>query len=361
MATRKTKKKLLSSFENFYTEMTHRVKGHDEHIQKMLQYVDVYRANLNQYNRPAGVFLLLGPTGCGKTFTVEMMAKTLQSTPEHMITINCGEYSAEHEVAKLIGAPPGYLGHRETQPAITNTKMRAATFTNANPSIVLFDEIEKGSMSLLRLLLGILDKGTLTLGDSSVVSFSNTLIFLTSNLGAADISKMLSPDKNIGFTQTFSTDQKRINNVATSSAKKHFPPEFMNRVDETFTYMPLGENEINDITTNMLREFQGFVVQRAKVAVNFNDEVVKYLSVKGFSPEYGARELKRILFREVKSPVARIITDSNSNNVLKSISLSIEDDKIMVTPHFTKNKAVKNEKTAAGTEAVQVSRPTDTV
>src|SRR6202790_3339013 len=154
----------------------------------------MHHAELSADGRTAGVFLLLGPTGTGKTRTVEALADALHASERSLLKVDCGEFQMEHEVAKLIGAPPGYLGHRETQPVLTQQKLSAVTSEGSNLSLILFDEIEKAAPSMTRLLLGVLDKATLRLGDNSTVNFERSMIFLTSNLGAEAMRKELNPD-----------------------------------------------------------------------------------------------------------------------------------------------------------------------
>ena len=158
----------------------------------------MYRAGLGPEGRPAGVFLLLGPTGTGKTRTVEALADALHGNEKNLVRVDCGEFQMEHEIAKLIGAPPGYLGHRETPPMLTQQKLGAVTSEGSHLALVLFDEIEKAAPSMTRLLLGVLDKAVLRLGDNTSVNFERTLIFLTSNLGASAMRKEVLPDFGFG-------------------------------------------------------------------------------------------------------------------------------------------------------------------
>src|ERR1700736_1132145 len=169
------------------------VIGQPAAIAHIVPFIEIHEAGLSAEGRPAGVFLLLGPTGTGKTKTVEAVAEALHGNPRKMLKIDCGEFQMEHEVAKLMGAPPGYLGHRETQPLLTQNKLSAVISQYSDLSIVLFDEIEKAAPSMSRLLLGILDKATLRLGDNSVVNFEKTMIFFTSNLGGGSMMKILIP------------------------------------------------------------------------------------------------------------------------------------------------------------------------
>src|SRR5438094_1871669 len=180
--------------------LSRKVVGQTSALQYITPYIQMYQAGLNPADRPAGIFLLLGPTGTGKTRTVEALAEILHGTSKHLVKIDCGEFQSDHEVAKLIGAPPGYLGHRETTPMLTQERLAAVTSSNCDLSLVLFDEVEKAAPSLTVLLLGILDRGTLNLGDNTVVNFERTFIFLTSNLGAREMMKEVKPD--FGFAPT---------------------------------------------------------------------------------------------------------------------------------------------------------------
>ena len=183
----------LTSNSGIGSALSQRLVGQPSVIAVLVPYVEMYRARLTPEGRPAGVFLLLGPTGTGKTKTVEALADVLHGSSKKLLKVDCGEYQMEHEVAKLLGAPPGYLGHRETQPLLTQQKLSAASSESCDLSIVLFDEIEKAAPSLVQLLLGVLDKGTLRLGDGTQVNFEKSMIFLTSNLGARAMSHELRP------------------------------------------------------------------------------------------------------------------------------------------------------------------------
>src|ERR1700683_915702 len=177
-------------------------------IQTIVPYVQIHQASLSPEGRPIGVFLLLGPTGTGKTKTVEALAEVLHGSARKLLRVDCGEFQMEHEVAKLIGAPPGYLGHRETQPMLTQQKLSAAASESSSLALVLFDEIEKSAPSMTRLLLGVLDKAVLRLGDNTIVNFERTLIFLTSNLGAEAMRKELAPD--FGFESMLPTQRRGV-------------------------------------------------------------------------------------------------------------------------------------------------------
>src|SRR5580692_6232861 len=190
----KSRKPIAEPADDLSSILSSKVVGQPNVINLIVPYIQMFQAGLAPENRPVGVFLLLGPTGTGKTRTVEALAEALHGSSKNLLKVDCGEFQMEHEVAKLIGAPPGYLGHRETQPMLTQQKLNAVTSEKCELSLVLFDEIEKAAPSMTRLLLGVLDKGVLRLGDNSTVNFEKSLIFLTSNLGAREMMKEINPD-----------------------------------------------------------------------------------------------------------------------------------------------------------------------
>src|SRR5216684_4727223 len=179
------------------TKLHRLVIGQEEAIHEIVRTYQTYVAGLSPEGRPIGNFLFLGPTGTGKTRAVEATAEALLGNPRAVIKIDCGEFQHSHEIAKLVGSPPGYLGHRETHALLSQEALNQYHTENMKLSFVLFDEIEKASDALWNLLLGILDKATLTLGDNRKVNFSNSMVFLTSNLGAGEMSSILRP--NLGF------------------------------------------------------------------------------------------------------------------------------------------------------------------
>src|SRR5258706_9013049 len=229
----KSKKPAEEKQEDLAALLSERVVGQPAASDVVIPYIQMFQAGLAPEGRPVGVFLLLGPTGTGKTKTVEALAEVLHGSEKSLLKVDCGEFQMEHEVAKLIGAPPGYLGHRETQPILTQQKLNAVTSENCALSLVLFDEIEKAAPSLTRLLLGVLDKGVLRLGDNSTVNFEKSLVFLTSNLGAREMMKEISPD--FGFQGGLSAGRpdltSKLQNIALVAVRKKFSPEFVNRID----------------------------------------------------------------------------------------------------------------------------------
>ena len=282
-------------------------------MRQIVPYVQMHRAGLAPEGRPVGVFLLLGPTGTGKTRTVEVLAEALHASERSMLKVDCGEFQMEHEVAKLIGAPPGYLGHRETQPLLTQQKLSAVTSESSNLSLILFDEIEKAAPSMTRLLLGVLDKATLRLGDNSTVNFERSMIFLTSNLGAEAMRKELYPD--FGFEAMVAGDvatpvKKKLESIGTAAVKRKFSPEFVNRIDAVITYLPLESDSLRVILDQLLTALEDHIEKRLDdraFDLDVTEEARALLLRKGTSKEYGARELKRTILRQLTQPIAAMV------------------------------------------------------
>ena len=287
--------------------------GQPAAISAIVPYIQMYEAGLCPEGRPIGVFMLLGPTGTGKTRTVEALAEVLHGTGKKMLRVDCGEFQMEHEVAKLIGAPPGYLGHRETQPLLTQQKLNGISSEAHDVSILLFDEIEKAAPSMTRLLLGILDKATLRLGDNTSVNFEKTMIFLTSNLGANSMMKILNP--NFGFEGMVDPSKgdksMRLEKVGMAAVRRKFSPEFVNRLDSVVTYQPLSADTLTAILDQQLDALQDHINTRLGLRA-FPLEVTartrKWLVKTGTSDLYGARELKRTLHRQLMQPLAALLS-----------------------------------------------------
>ncbi len=286
--------------------------GQPEAIEIIVPYIQMHQAGLAPEGRPIGVVLLLGPTGTGKTRTVEALAEVLHGSSKNLLKVDCGEFQMEHEVAKLIGAPPGYLGHRETQPMLTQQKLNAVASERADISLILFDEIEKAAPSMTRLLLGILDKATLRLGDNTTVNFERSLVFLTSNLGAKSIQRLNQPD--FGFEAMLppkeGQDVARLQTIGLSAVRHKFSPEFVNRIDSVITYKALDRAACDVILDHILGSFSRLIYTRLGLRA-FRLQCTaagrNQLLDLGISVEYGARELRRTVQRNFIQPVAALV------------------------------------------------------
>jgi len=274
------------------------------------------QAGLAPEGRPVGVVLLLGPTGTGKTRTVEALAEVLHGSSKNLLKVDCGEFQMEHEVAKLIGAPPGYLGHRETQPMLTQTKLNSVASERSEISLVLFDEIEKAAASMSRLLLGILDRATLRLGDNTTVNFERSLIFLTSNLGARSIQRANKPD--FGFEAMLppitEIDTAKVQSIGMAAVRQKFSPEFVNRIDSVITYRPLNREACDEILDQIFTSFSRLIATRLGVRafrLMCTAAGRNLLLEQGTSAEYGARELKRTVQRNFIQPVAALVAQGH--------------------------------------------------
>lgn len=293
------------------------IVGQDEAIE---QIVNIYQMNLTGLSapgRPVGNFLFLGPTGSGKTRTVEATAEALLHNPRAVIKIDCAEFQHSHEIAKLIGSPPGYLGHRETHPLLSQEVINQHHTDSVKLSFILFDEIEKASDALWNLLLGILDKATLTLGDNRKVDFSRALIFMTSNLGATEMSALINP--KLGFlrgaerVEPVKTDEELTKKVARSgveAARRKFTPEFMNRIDKVVVFKPLGEKELRRILDLELGQVQQRILYSPAekcFVFTVSDCGKDFLLAEGIDIKYGARHLKRAIERLLVQPLSNLM------------------------------------------------------
>src|SRR5947208_7658432 len=236
--------KRSSDVSHFEAKLRSMIVGQDDAVTELVNVYQAVTAGLATPGRPIANLLFLGPTGSGKMRLVEAAAEILFSTTDAVIKIDCAEFQHSHEIAKLIGSPPGYIGHRESLPRLCQETLNKHHTESVKISVVLFDEIEKASDALWHLLLGILDKGTLTLGDNRRVDFSRSLIFMTSNLGAAEMSAMLSP--RLGFApaaESRSSEmlEERIESSGVEAARRRFTPEFINRLDKIVVFKPLGD------------------------------------------------------------------------------------------------------------------------
>jgi ATP-dependent Clp protease ATP-binding subunit ClpA len=305
--------------EKLHNDLHKRIVGQEEAVEQIVNIYQTFLAGMTSPGRPIGNFLFLGPTGTGKTRLVEATAESLVGDMRAVIKIDCAEFQHSHEIAKLIGSPPGYLGHRETHPLLSQEVLNQYHTDKIKISFVLFDEIEKASDALWNLLLGILDKATLTLGDNRRVDFSRAMIFMTSNLGAAEMGSILRP--NLGFA-TSEVERKRacgevdeglndkISRAGVEAARRKFTPEFMNRIDKVVVFRPLGSEELHrilNIELNMLQQWIFNSATTTPFVFNLTSEAKEFLLREGTDMKYGARHLKRAIERSLVHPLSNLI------------------------------------------------------
>ena len=302
--------------QEFDEKLGARIIGQENAVRAVSNLYQLFLAGMNQPNRPIGTLLFLGPTGSGKTRVVEAAAEVLFNDPNAVVKIDCAEFQHSHEIAKLIGSPPGYLGHRETSPLLSQENIDRFRTEEAPLSIVLFDEIEKASDALWQLLLGILDKATLTLGDNRRVNFSQTIIVMTSNLGAREMSGLM--DARLGFTpvrRENSLDRcdanidDKIHRTAVQAASRNFSPEFMNRIDKVVVFHSLNEEHLRRILELELCALQDRIMRSAntKFVFHCSDAVKEMLLREGIDYRYGARHLKRSIERLLVLPISNLV------------------------------------------------------
>src|SRR5579871_1000092 len=301
--------------ERLEVDLHQRIIGQDAAIRQITGIYQTFTAGMSCPGRPIGSLLFLGPTGSGKTRTVEAVAESLVGDPRAVIKIDCAEFQHSHEIAKLIGSPPGYLGHRETHPLLSQEVLNAHHTADVKVSFVLFDEIEKASDALWNLLLGILDKATLTLGDNRRVDFSRALIFMTSNLGAAEMGAILQP--KLGFTshetEREPVDDKkadRVSRAGVDAARRKFTPEFLNRIDRTVVFNSLAAADLRQIVDLELRGVQERVFRATgtnTIEFTVTEQVKDLILQEGTDQRYGARHLKRAVERVLVQPLSNLI------------------------------------------------------
>jgi ATP-dependent Clp protease ATP-binding subunit ClpB len=271
-------------------ELHHRVVGQDEAVSAVADAVVRARAGIKDPKRPIGSFLFLGPTGVGKTELARALAASLFDDEENMIRLDMSEYMEKHTVARLIGAPPGYVGYDEGG-QLTEAVRRKPY------SVVLLDEIEKAHPDVFNVLLQVLDDGRLTDGHGRTVNFRNTVIIMTSNIGSQLILEMRGADE-----RTY----QRMREQVLDALRRHFRPEFLNRVDEVVVFRALTEAELAKIVEIQLEGLRRRLADR-RITLEVNEAARQHLAKIGYDPVFGARPLKRAIQREVETPVARLI------------------------------------------------------
>ncbi len=330
---------------DFERRLLAKIVGQDRAVRRIVNMYQIYKAGMAMPDRPIGNLLFLGPTGSGKTRVVEASAEILFGSPRAFIKIDCAEFQHSHEIAKLIGSPPGYLGHRETPPLLTQEAIDQHHTDRLRLSFVLFDEIEKANDALWQLLLGILDKATLTLGDNRKVDLSRCVIFMTSNLGAVEMSEMLTG--GIGFTSGVKQDEnslaildRKMYHTALDVAKRKFSPEFMNRIDKVVVFRTLNQQHLRQVLDIELNDVQNRIMasQSDKQFIfRCTSDAKEFLLTEGTDLKYGARHLKRAIERHLVYPLSNLIATGQIGlgDVIK-IDLGADRDKLL----FSKERAI---------------------
>src|SRR6202790_1047689 len=297
--------------EEFGEALRAKIVRQEEAVQALVDLYQAFCAGLDTPGRPVRSLLFLGPTGSGKTRTVEAAAEILFGDPRMVIKVDCGKFQHSHEISKLIGSPSGYLGHRETHPLITQEALAASHRDGLKLSFLLFDEIEKASDALWQLLLGMLDKATLTLGDNRKVDLSQTVIFLTSNLGGSQIADLM--HGGMGFVQPEDKAttglHEKVQRTAVEAARRKFSPEFMNRLDKVVVFHPLKREELDEVLDIELEQVQKRVMDSTTQPFFFRitSQGREFLLEEGTNQRYGARHLKRAVERYVVYPIAKLL------------------------------------------------------
>ena len=322
--------------QDFEERLEARIVGQERAVRRMSGLYQIFLAGMNPPNRPIGTMLFLGPTGSGKTRVIEAAAEVLFADVNAVVKIDCAEFQHSHEIAKLIGSPPGYLGHRETSPMLTQENLDRMHNDDLKLTLVLFDEIEKASDALWQLLLGILDKATLTLGDNRRVDFSKCMVVLTSNLGARDMAELITggigfaPGKGVKHPDT-EVDQK-IYRTAVEAARRKFSPEFMNRIDKVVVFRSLKEHHLRAILDLELQSVQDRIMLSAgtKFVFQCSDAAKDMLLQEGIDYKYGARHLKRAIERFLVYPLSNLVaTGQIGLGDLVQIDLRGSDNKLI--------------------------------
>jgi ATP-dependent Clp protease ATP-binding subunit ClpB len=329
--------------QEFENRLRSKIVGQGEAVSQFVGIYQTFLAGMATPGRPIANLLLLGPTGSGKTHIVEAAAEILFGSRSALIKIDCAEFQHSHEIAKLIGSPPGYIGHRETTPAITQEALSQFYTEGLRMSFLLFDEIEKASDALWQLLLGMLDKGVLTLGDNTKVDLSHTVVFMTSNLGASEMSRLFS--SGIGFAPVLPATggeqslAQKIFRVAVDSARRRFSPEFMNRIDKVIVFQSLNREHLHQILDLELNDVYERILSsqgERTFVLHYTPEAKEFLLREGTDPKYGARHLKRAIERHLVFPLSSLMSTGQIDpGEFITVSVAPAGDGLT----FSKNKA----------------------
>ena len=318
--TDKISKNENDKLKNLENKLHERVIGQNEAVEAVAKAIRRGRVGLKDPNRPIGSFLFLGPTGVGKTELSKAVAESLFGGEKDLIRIDMSEYMESHSVSKLIGSPPGYVGFEEG--GQLTEKIRRKPY-----AVILLDEIEKAHPDVMNILLQILDDGRLTDSNGRTVDFKNTVIIMTSNIGA----RLITEKKNLGFSKAQEDSEKDYENTkkdVMAELKKEFRPEFINRIDEIIVFHKLNDDEIKQIIDLMLKQVQNRLKQQ-KIELKIDNSVKELIAKQGINKSFGARPLRRTIQNLVEDSLAEAILDGKAK---KNITLTVEDEKIAVKP-----------------------------
>ena len=344
-----------SVVRDFESALRAKVIGQDEAVQSFVDMYRVYDAGLTASDSPICNLLFLGPTGSGKTRIVEAAAEILFGSPQALIKVDCAEFQYGHEIAKLVGAPPGYVGYKEVNPILSQQAIDQHQTVDHKICFVLFDEIEKANDSLSQILLGILDKAKLRLGDNKITDLSKCVIVMTSNLGAAEMSDLVSG--GIGFLGGFADNEadlqridSRMREIAVKAAKRNFSPEFINRLDKIVVFRTLTREHLWQILDLELGQVRKRILgsKAKKFSFECTPEAKHFLLESGTDPKYGARHLKRAINRHLVYPLADFIS---TGQILEGDMLQVDLDQAGGYLVFSKEPVVQS-MVAAGANSV---------
>nr|WP_238590506.1 ATP-dependent chaperone ClpB [Nitrospira moscoviensis] len=298
-------------------ELLHqRVVGQDQAVRAVADAVLRARSGIKDPNRPIGSFLFLGPTGVGKTELARALAAILFDDEANMVRIDMSEYMEKHTVARLIGAPPGYVGYEEGGQLTEAVRRRPF-------SVILFDEIEKAHHDVFNVLLQVLDDGRLTDSQGRTVDFKNTVLIMTSNIGSPQIFE----------AQQRGASYDEMRTVVTAELRQHFRPEFLNRVDEIVVFHPLGTEHLVKIVEIQLERLRARLAER-RIALSLTPAALRRLGERGYDPVYGARPLKRLIQQELETPIARMLVKGELRDG-DTASVDVKNGGIVIVPTVT--------------------------
>ncbi len=295
-------------------ELLHeRVVGQEEGVRAVADAVLRARSGIKDPNRPIGSFLFLGPTGVGKTELAQALATILFDDEGNLVRIDMSEYMEKHTVARLIGAPPGYIGYEEGGQLTEAVRRRPF-------SVILFDEIEKAHHDVFNVLLQVLDDGRLTDSQGRTVDFKNTVLIMTSNIGSPHILE----------AQQRGASYDQVRTVVLDELRQHFRPEFLNRVDELVVFHPLGTEHLIKIVEIQLERLRSRLTER-RIPLAITPSALKHLGERGYDPVYGARPLKRLIQHELETPIAKLLVKGELRDG-NTASVDMNNGALLVTP-----------------------------